>query len=268
MGAQYNWIHMPRLCLSLAVAVALLHAQNAFGPDEVRAHSVPYVPPAPATTLRTQVNLVEVPVVVRDGKHHAIAGLTQSAFEIYDAGKKQTITNFTVETFTPGTVPGPGTRPPATADPTSHGAHASRYIVLCFDNLTTNFDSLKRTKDAALKFIHNSLAPDDLVAVVATASSGSSTFTADPAALAEAIDKITPQRRLSDDLGGGCPRITAYQAYLITNHLDNETLEGVAAEDMACKHLRHPDAVRDVQAISQPLWEQARAYSQNILASI
>src|SRR5271165_5901151 len=83
----------------LALGAAATLAAQGFDPDEVRATRSPYVPPPPPNVLRTQVNLVEVPVVVRDNKHHAVASLKQSDFEVYDAGKKQTITAFSVETF-------------------------------------------------------------------------------------------------------------------------------------------------------------------------
>ena len=51
----------------------------------------------------TEVKLVEVPVVVRDGKRRTIAGLKQNDFQVFDSGKEQPITSFSVESGPAGT---------------------------------------------------------------------------------------------------------------------------------------------------------------------
>jgi len=75
-----------------------LAAAQSIAPDEIHSHTVPYAPPS-GITLRAEVRVVEVPTVVRDGLIHAVGGLTQDDFEIYDNGKKQAITVFSVEHF-------------------------------------------------------------------------------------------------------------------------------------------------------------------------
>ena len=257
--------------LCWVLAAATLAAQG-FAPDELRAHRSPYVPPLPPNVLRTQVNLVEVPVVVRDGKHHAVAALKQSDFQVFDAGKKQTITAFSVETFTPAAAGDAGTAhvttaPVPMAEKSENAEHAPRYVVICFDNLSTKFADLYRTKAAAERFVQNGLAPGDLVTIVTTGSSGNTPFTADVSKLVESIEKITPQQRLPEELSR-CPRVTAYQAYVISNHMDNETLAGVVAEDAACKGLRPSDAAADVNNFVPVLWEQVKANTANTLYAI
>src|ERR1700691_75398 len=51
---------------------------------------------APAT-FSTKVNLVMVPVVVRDGKGKAIGTLQKEDFQLFDKGKPQVISKFSVE---------------------------------------------------------------------------------------------------------------------------------------------------------------------------
>jgi VWFA-related protein len=262
------------LTLTLGMAVALA-AQQAIGPDEFRARSGPYVPPPPPSTLRTEVKLVEVPVVVRDGKHRAVPALKQSDFQVFDLGKKQEITTFSVEAATPAAAPAAITNDATPAQPASGAAAPAakaqrpRFIALCLDNLSTPFADLRRTKTSAEKFVRTGLAPGDRVAVVTTAWSPSTiTFTDEVPKLVESIEKVTPQQRFSDNDASQCPRITAYQAYLIYNHMDNQTLEGVVQEDMACKRMRHADAIQDVTNMARMVWEHSLSNSTNALYGI
>ncbi len=142
--------------VSAAIACLGWAAAQSMAPDEMRAHTVPYVPPPPVT-LRTEVDLVEVPVVVRDGQHRAVAGLTKDDFEIYDAGKKQTITAFSEQHFTLPVDAGDGAKPAvvpaAPAGP--KGEPRPRFVALCFDDLNMDPLALKPV-EGRLHGLHDS----------------------------------------------------------------------------------------------------------------
>ena len=50
----------------------------------------------PPPVIRSFVNEVLVPVVVLDAQGHAVGNLTKDDFQVYDDGKPQTITGFTI----------------------------------------------------------------------------------------------------------------------------------------------------------------------------
>jgi VWFA-related protein len=260
-----------RLLSLVLTATTLLVAQQGIGPDEIRSRSGPYVPPPPPNTLRTEVNLVEVPVVVRDGKRHTVEGLTKDSFQVFDLGKRQEITAFSVEklasTGLPSTEATDATPKPSAGTAAKPAVHP-RFIALCFDNVSTPFADLRLTKTAAEKFVKTSLEPGDRVAIVTTAwAEPTINFTEEVPKLVESIEKVMPQPRFSDN-DQSCPRITGYQAYVISNHLDNDTLEGVAQEDMGCKRVNHTQAVQDVTSLARMVWEHSMTVSTNTIYSI
>jgi VWFA-related protein len=234
----------------------------------MHARTVPYVPPTPVA-LRTEVDLVEVPVVVRDGQHRAVAGLTKDDFEIYDAGKKQTITAFSVQRFiSPAATSGAAKAavlPAAAGDAAGpKGEPRSRFVALCFDDLNIDAAALKPAKSAAERFVKTGLAPGDRVAVVTTAQPEDVEFIGDVPRLVERIAKVTANRRFSGDVSPQCPRIRPYEAYLIVNHMDNQVLEAKVAEYQACGG-RVPRPQEQVVSLAQGIWQNALMNSRNTL---
>src|SRR6185437_8957799 len=83
---------------AVAVGVSLL-ALTALGqtlsPDEVRISSRPYQPQP--QILRAESRLVRIGAVVRDNKGRIVPGLKREDFAIYDDGKQQSLSSFSVE---------------------------------------------------------------------------------------------------------------------------------------------------------------------------
>ena len=266
-----NCFNSPYWAVLAAIACLGWAAAQSIPPDEMQAHTVLYVPPPPLT-LRTEVDLVEVPVVVRDGQHRAVAGLTKDDFEIYDAGKKQTITAFSVQRFASPMDAGGGAKaalhPAAAADAAGpKGETRSRFVALCFDDLNIDAAALKPAKAAAERFVKTGLAPGDRVAVVTTAQPRDAEFTGDVPGLVERIANVTSNRRFSEDASPQCPRIRPYEAYLIVNHLDNQVLEAKVAEYQACGG-RIPRPQDTVTSMAQGVWQYALMNSRNTLRVI
>ena len=257
--------------ISLAAA---LSAQTPIGAGEMRLHASPYSPSPSPAVIRTQVELVEVPAVVRDSKGVAIPGLKREDFEIFDAGKKREISAFSVETFpragafeaAPSAAPGNASSPAVAPQPNSESRR--RYIALVLDDLNTDFASLVYGKTAAKKFVSEALAPGDLVAIFTTALAQTVEFTNDVPELRRAIEAVEPHARYSDELHQ-CLVIQAYEAYLIANHLDNDLLNAKAAQFDQCQHINdHQAAVRAVEAMAEAIWENAGANTAATMRAI
>jgi VWFA-related protein len=263
-GRVSDGFKIPYLAVLAALACLGLAMAQSIAPDEWYARTVPYVPPPPVA-LRTEVDLVEVPVVVRDGQHRTVAGLTRDDFEIYDAGKKQTITAFSVESFASQEGAPDGTKPadvPA-APAQAKGGPRPRFVALCFDDLNMSLPALKPVKEAAQRFVETALAPGDRVAVVTMAQSADYEFTGDVPKLVEQIAKVTSHRRFTGDSAPECFRISPYEAYMIANSLDKELLQAKIGECSTCR--RSPCDDREVVGEARTIWERAFSNSSNTL---
>ncbi|MGB7719737.1 MAG: VWA domain-containing protein [Bryobacteraceae bacterium] len=255
------------MALLAALAILGLAMAQSVAPDEAHARTVPYVPP-PKVTIRTEVDVVEVPVVVRDGQHRAVAGLTKNNFEVYDTGVRQTITAFSEQHFTSQADAGSGTKPAIVAAAPAGAAEPKdeprpRYLALCFDDLNMDPLALKPVKEAAERFVKTALAPGDRVAVVTVAQQQDYEFTGDVPTLAEQIAKVTSHRRSTDDSVQQCLRIRPYEAYLIANRMDDELLKAKTGECSACYHAPCPP--NQVTSVSEAIWEHSLSNSKNTL---
>lgn len=212
--------------------------QQGAGAKEMEATLQSYWPRS-QYTLRTYSNLVEVGVVARDSRGRAIGGLSKDDFEIQDAGKRQEITAFSVETFTSVSVQlQPSTaKPSGTAPGNAELMHLPlRYVALLFDDFSVPHNEQVQVKAAARRFIKEGLAKGDRVGLFTTSGKQIVPFTEDVAKLVAAVDKYNAFPRIPD--GGICPKLTPYDAYVIANRIDYETFAVKGAELAGCSGSR------------------------------
>jgi VWFA-related protein len=253
--------------LSLSPA---LRAQVQIPADEMSLRAAPYFPSPAAGIIRTKVELVEAPAVVRDSNGIAIPNLTREDFEVLDSGKKQEISTFSVETFSRAVEPAKpsmSAAPARTQAPQANSEPPRRYIALVLDDLNTDFASLRRGKTAAEKFVSEALTPRDLVGVFTTALSQTVEFTADVPTLRNAIEAVTPHARYSDELHE-CATMRAYEAYLIVDLRDAQLLRAKAGEFSACYHMTTELALRAAESKADTVLEHASANTDNTLRSV
>jgi VWFA-related protein len=149
------------------------------------------VPPAAAqqtvTPARTEV--VQLDAVVTDAKGNLVRNLTKADFVILEDGKPQGVSHFVAAIRNPaGRADIVAPQPGEVAGP---AAGPGRQVVVLIDDLHLNHVNLVEVKRALRKFLDESLAADDNIAVVTTSRSGGQTsFTQDRAAVGRAIDAL------------------------------------------------------------------------------
>jgi len=255
--------------MALAAPAAVLTAQG-IDPKEMRMSATVYVP-KPAATIRSEARLVDVGVVVRDNRGHAVSGLTKADFQVRDNGKPREVTAFSVRHFEPAGAAAPRAGSIAAA---MRPPEKPRYVALVFDDLGMPFDDLSHARAAARRFLQSGMGAGDRVAVLTVSSGLLLGFTADTAAIEQAIDKVALRERKLE--WNGCPRLQPYDAYVIANQIDLAAVEAKADELMACEpdicggHARQPCplAIERVRNLAGVLWEQTRMQSRNIILTL
>ena len=243
------------LCLWLLLAVGRVAADQAQEAaagrnDEITTHETP-------ATFRTKVNLVLVPVVVRDQKGQAVADLRKEDFQLYDKGKPQTIISFSVETPASQTAaPSGGEKAPAPGGLEERQANPAdmpnRFVVYFFDDIHLEQGDLMQVRDAAERHISESLLPTDRAAIYTTSGRTTLDFTDDRAKLHATLLRLSPQpiARSSTQL---CPDISYYQADLIVNKNDPLAFQAAVQDAIACLSLdpTDPSSVQQAQPVAR-----------------
>lgn len=227
-------------CVGLT-ATAIIQSQ-VITEDEIRIVSEPYIPQAPGT-IHVETTNVDVNVVVRDSHGQVIPGLQKGDFEIYDSGKKQAISLFSVETSKPAPIvikEPVNTNVPPTAPPP---APKPRYVGFYFDDENMNSADLTFARKAAEGFFRKNLEPTDLAGIFTSSTTVTQNFTSDLQKLIDALNQLKTHQRRSDFGPMSCPRIEPYQAQQIVDNYNEHTpaFDLALAEAVQCNCPQPPD---------------------------
>lgn len=200
---------------------------------EMTSHDAP-------VAFSTAVNLVLVPVVVRDANGKAIGTLHKEDFQLFDKGKPQVIARFSLDKLeAPPILPDTsletdanGNPIPQTGDPEKL-AVAEHFVAWIFDDVHLAFGDLAQAQAAANRVLVESFEPGTRAAIYTTSGRTVLDFTDDKGKLHQTLTQIRPTPSLS---GGAndCPDVSYYQADLIVNKNDPQALQAAEAEYMAC----------------------------------
>jgi len=195
----------------------------------------PPVPRIPEIVVK--VNEVIVPVVVRNAQGESVGTLTQEDFQVFDNGKLQTLTGFSLIDRAGET--NSAVSPASTNDTSPVAAQSpsdvQRSVVFVFDDLNMSSGELTRAKQAVSKLFETSLPPSDMAAVASTSGSNSG-LTRDHIKLQQAIRNLKAQTTYHIN-SLDCPNIDYYQADLILNKGDGAALAAAISDAMICAGL-------------------------------
>lgn len=200
---------------------------------EIATHDTP-------STFSTRVNLVAVPVVVRDRNGRAVGNLVRGDFQLFDKGKPQDISRFSMENA--------GEKAANQAARMKEAAQAAgepfdvmptRFVAYVFDDTHLGAADLLQAREATRKHLRESLPATDRAAVFTTSGTVTLDFTGDHAALDEAILKILPRPSVTEVTTFECPPVTYYQADQIAKG-DQQAFNAAVSDAFICGNLPPP----------------------------
>ena len=195
---------MTRILLVLLFVLHFSLAALAQQPDTPK--SQPTSTPTPSPTepqqssrsadddvVKITTNLVQLDAVITDKNGKLIKDLRQDEVQIFEDGRQQKITNFSLVNVEPSAAPGAALDKTAPPVPSKlHPEDVRRTIALVVDDLGLSFESTYYTRRALKKFVDEQMQPGDLVAIIRTSGGigALQQFTADKRQLYAAIDRV------------------------------------------------------------------------------
>ena len=213
-------------------------------------------------TFKSGLNLVPLPVVVRDSRGNAVGTLGVEDFQLFDNGKPQTISKFTVEKLVRDekplrdTAPKPAAPAPAPDKPTANGGNLvdantdgipDRFVAYLFDDLHMEQSDLVYTRDAAWRQIQASSDPLQRTAIYTTSSVPMQEFTTDKEKLHAALFRIGGGYANLNKIAAqhACPPMTYYMADQIINRGDTDAMKVALSDAGQCGPM--PNVVTQIQ---------------------
>ncbi|HEX6823389.1 MAG TPA: VWA domain-containing protein [Candidatus Sulfotelmatobacter sp.] len=181
-------------------------------------------------TLQSNVDVILVPVLVRNRQGAAVGDLTVKDFQVFDNKKRQDISGFMIETHA---------RSRSTNVSENSGVASSqtrssprRFVVFLVDDLHITFSDLAAVREATTRVL-SSLGEGEIGAILSLSGLVNTGITADHATLLEGLTRIRPQT-VYHNTGTDCPDLDYYWAELIVNEHSPVALHAATDEVLNC----------------------------------
>jgi VWFA-related protein len=180
--------------------------------------------------FRSSSNLVQVSVVARNSGGQAVGTLKAEDFEVFDNGKPETISRFSVEKFDTSDASDKRTIGQGGASQITAAPLADRYVAMLLDDVSLSVVDLVEGRNAALHYL-DTLRPDERVAVYSASGKTSLDFTGDREKVRKTLESINSvdtnsHYRLGDPRNAllSC-RVTYYTLDMVL-YQNNENIPG------------------------------------------
>jgi len=224
--------------LSLSILFCLRSAgQTQTQPQAAANKNPPEVTTRDVTpTFSTRSNLVLVRVVVRDREGHTNGNLRKEDFQLFDKGKQQLISRFSMEgaaghkaESTPAGSPGE-----KSLSESASAAVPDRYVAYVFDDLHAKVPDLAFARQAAERHFTEAIPASSRAAIFTISGQTTLDFTDDVAKLRDTLRRIQPHPVAA---AGACPDLSDYQSDLILNKQDSQALDAAVEAAAKCANL-------------------------------
>jgi VWFA-related protein len=247
------WLQLARWTAVASFAcmwVAALHAQQdtAKPPTPTSGNesaSQTTLPALDATPLRVKVNLVLVPVVVRDSSGKAIGTLKREDFRIIDNKHEQLLTEFQVEAPTRVDSASIATAPAGSSSQVKNFVPPERFTGLFIDDIHLDPAQLSQVTKALRHYLDSVNLADQRIALLTSTGLGQVDFSSDLAGLRAAVNKLRAHPMAGSNMRD-CPDVSYYDADLIINHGDRAALEAAIGEAASACGVKDPRAAERV----------------------
>lgn len=148
-------------------------------------------PPEDDDVVRITTNLVQIDAIVtKNGKH--VTNLKAEDFEIFEDGRKQTITSFAFISNVPATSPVVAEREKSVPAAPLKPGDPRRTLAIVVDDLGLSAQSMSDVRRQLRKFVDEEVQPYDLVAIIRTGTVNGALqqFTNDKRLLMRAVDQL------------------------------------------------------------------------------
>ncbi len=152
--------------------------------------------PPSEDVVKISTNLIQIDVTVTDKKGDPIKDLRPDEIEIYENGKRQAITNFSLVSSGLRVRKDPSKKgkdtDPMLPPPPVRPENVRRTVALVVDDLNLSFGSANSVQHAVKKFVNEQMQEGDLVAIIRTGTGigALQQFTTDKRQLLKAAEKI------------------------------------------------------------------------------
>ncbi len=233
-------------------------------------------------TFQSHVNLVRVPVVVRDKQGHAVGGFHSQDFQLTDRGKPQYISQFATEgsavpNLAAQPIPlGAGHAQTAAAETEVPAEPAAakgskpvvptRFVAFVFDDAHLKLQDLMNARAAALQYVEHGIPPQERIALLTLSGRLSLEFTNDVAKFRETLMQVAPVAPRMH-----FPPANFYAADQWLNRGNQDVLAMQTAITMDCLHLRKEEAAGIAQATLRGVADEGRgdaAYAFRVLNNV